>query len=716
MRAWLVVTALYLLGALVFLWPLPLHLGTHVWGDRFDAWTTLWLIDHLHRHLAAGTLAAHTTEILFPAGYNLWSFGHAALQALGVGLRLLGVPLVAAYNLLLVFALTTSALAAHGLGHALARDHRGGVVAGVTFATSPYLYGEGAAGCIELVAAGLIPLYLLALVHLTRHPGWRAALLATLALAVIGPFNWYYTLFAGMLGLGFAAWQWLAGHRRAVAWMVGAMVTAAALNAPLVPLVRRETPTRPPLALEQFVDRSAWLRSTAILDGSVPLGQLDEAGLEEHDAVEVFRNSTSLASLAAARFTLNPLESTPGALAFSVGLAGLFAGRRRAWGWAALAGGATLLTLGPFLSPDGTVPIPDWSAELPLPYWFGYQHVPFFSKAYRPYRIGVDALVALSALGAVGVAAMLAEGRSRAVTAAAAGLYLVGMTQPFWSGDRPGRRPLADAAIPAAYTELAALPRGGVIELPLQYQPITNANARFQYHQVAHRQPLLNCNQLIRRTDLLAFRDYVLGNGLLSLFLDLGRRAPPYRYDGADLAALVADGFRYVVLHTRVPADEGYLAGDVGASDRLGMVAMRLLRESFGAPVIARDGVEVFVLPERVEAGLREWTGGEVAPLALPVDAERVDLPMRLGPGQVLPLFRGEARRLGLWVRPVDGAAMEVEVRGAGGARRVAVDSAAAHWSWVEVDLEGLGPVAVELRAVADTGARFAVSGAEVMR
>ena len=46
-----------------------------------------------------------------------------------------------------------------------------GFVAGGAMASSPYLYGEGAAGCIELTAAGLLPLFAFTLVRLARSLG-----------------------------------------------------------------------------------------------------------------------------------------------------------------------------------------------------------------------------------------------------------------------------------------------------------------------------------------------------------------------------------------------------------------------------------------------------------------------------------------------------------------------------------------------------------------
>ena len=136
-RPWLLASFAYAVGATLFMWPMPAHLNSAIWGDRFDAWTTLWLIDHLGERLATLNFGAETTEILCPIGYNLWSFGHMALQSIGGALVALGVPLVASYNLLLLLGIWTSALAAHALGKTLTGSHRAGGLAGVVFASTP---------------------------------------------------------------------------------------------------------------------------------------------------------------------------------------------------------------------------------------------------------------------------------------------------------------------------------------------------------------------------------------------------------------------------------------------------------------------------------------------------------------------------------------------------------------------------------------------------
>ncbi len=681
-RPWLLATLAYALGAVAFTWPLAPSLGTHVWGDRFDAWTTMWLIWHLQDALASGQLTEVTDRILYPVGYNLWSFGHLGIQLIGVPLMWLGVGLVATYNLLVLGSFVFSALCAHLFGRHLGGSHAAGALAAAAFTWTPYLYGEMSAGCVELVAAGFIPLFAWMLLRLCDRPGWSRAWPAILLFAAIGPFNWYYTLFTGLFTVAFAAWRWLAGgerRTRTVAWIALVCVAAAALDAPLIPKVRRETPSRTVITAETFSTEN-WQQSYAVSNARVPLEALDVALLELNDAMQVVVNSTSLINLTRARFTANPLDSTPGALAYVLGLIGLVAAGRRGRGWAVMAAGFTVLTLGPFLQIDATPPLADWAEQTPLPYYWLYNEVPFFSKAYRPYRLGVVVLVCLGGLAAGGA-------RSQAWSLAALAGVL-GPLQPHLSGERPADRPLADATIPPIYDELAALPDGAVIELPLLYQPISPANARFQYHQVAHRKPVLNCNQLIRRTDLLAFQDYVGENAFLQTVLDLGRRSPPYAFRSDDLHELADQGFRYVIVHPAFETSQLHLSGFHGEADRLGQVALQMLAETFGEPVLRSEDTWVYAFPDPLPPpGTRfAWSGDAV--LDVPVPWSELKLPVTLQAGEDLlldwPEGASQARALSLWVHrpeasPGDG---RLVVAGAG-----VVDTTPGTWTRVALPL-----------------------------
>jgi len=727
-RAWLAVAALYLAAVVGMYWPMPAHMGTEIWGDRFDAWTTLWLIDHLAERLRTGDLTPATHQILFPIGYDLRSFGHVGVQLIGAAAVAAGIPLVAAYNLLLLAASWSSALAAHALGRELTGSHRAGLVAGAIFATSPYFYGEAGAGCVELVAAGLLPLHALALVRLVRRPTARRALAATLILASVGLFNWYYTLFAGMFAVAFAAWWALRCRRvdRGLVLLVLSLVVAAGLDLPLVEQARRETPTRPAISAELFRDAEVWQRSSELMNGRVPLSEITPDLLEEVDALQVFINSTPVRSLVRAQYVRNPLRSTPGALAMGVGLTALVLAGRRVVGWLVIAGGATVLTLGPFLNLDGDLRLTAWAAELRLPYFWAYTWVPFFSKAYRPYRIGVIALQCLAAAGAIGAATLLPRLPRRLAAGGIGALLVAAFSQPFWAGERPGLRPLFDARVPELYRELASAPEGGVIGVPLQYQPVTIGNARFQYFQSTHRHPTLNCNQLIRRPDLLAFRGYVLGNTFLSTLLDLSREPPPYTFEERDIDRLAEDGFRYVVLHRSVPDDTVQLAGDLAPADLLGQPAIEMLRSVLGAPVITSE--TGWVLPILPRGGTRTltWSGEDVIDIRSPLDVRTYGLPAVLQPGSDLPLYEGTGRSLSLWAHPLtstltsvgraeSGGALGLRIRQGDAETVVPLALPAERWTWVEQSLPE-GPVSVTLTAMGPGAGHAELTRIQVLR
>lgn len=695
-------TALYTAAALVFTWPLADRFSTHIWGDRFDAWTTLWLI----WHLATAPWAAHTDRILYPDGYDLWSFGHLGWQALAaLGVRG-GLPLVVAYNALAIGALVTSALGAHALGDRLARSGArpgappdawtraaaGGVAAAV-FTFNPYLYGELRAGCLELVAAGLLPWFLASLVSLAAAPGARAAARAGVLLALTGPFNWYYAVFGGMSGATFAGWQALARRWSAAGWTVGALALALALVAPLLPTVAAETPTRAAIDAAQL-SPERWERTRALSDGALAVAELSDQDLLDQDAWQVVLNATPVENLLALDFPANPLESTPGRLAWALGLVGVAAAGRRGLPWLAIALGFTALTLGPFALPDRSLPLTDWSVEHPLPYYYLYNYVPFFAKAYRPYRLAVVVLMALAAGAAVGAARLAALHRRGPVLAAAAALaaVAVGAASPHLA--EVAADGLRDTRSPAGYLAVAGR-SGALIELPLHAQPLSVAAARAQYEQVAHGRPVLNSNQLIRRTELAAFRARVAGNGLLSALLDLGRRSGPWSWTAQDLAALQAQGFSDLVAHTRVVAETDPLAGYQDAADRLGLAGLRMLEDAFGPPWLDAGGLLAFSLraPDARQAG-GTWTSERIQTLTVPfVEA---GLPVYLKEGQSLHLAGGEAaaRRLGLWLR-VEQGAFRVRVQVGDEVREQPVETGGLPegpaWVWARVELGAAG-------------------------
>jgi len=678
------------------MWPMPARIDEAIWGDRFDAWTTLWLIDHLAQQISALSFSAQTTEIIYPIGYNLWSFGHMALQAMGGAMVALGVPLVVSYNLLLLLGVWTSALAAHALGRELTGSHLAGGVAGLVFATTPYLYAEAGAGCIELVAAGLLPAHALSLVRLMRAPSWRRMWWATAALAIIGPFNWYYTLFAGMFALCFVVWQIIeAGpaqlksprgdtQRRGITLVLLSLVAAAVLNAPLISEARRETPTRPSISAELFSAERVFDEVRSVTNGTMPLDEVSADVLSRVDAMQVHFNSTSLKSLLEPKFESNPLYSTPGAFAFTIGLFGLFLAGRRALPWATICLVTTVLTLGPFLNVSGALLLPAASSEWPLPYFWAHEYLPFFSKAYRPYRIAVLSMMCLSVIGAIGAAAWIRSRRLPPFQPPVLLLGLMAFSQPHWSGDKPAARPMASTAVDSAYTALSKLEPGAVIELPLHYQPVSLANAKTQFYQTTHGHPMLNSNQLIRWPDLLRFKQYINSNSVLKTFVNLSRKAPPHVIETADLQDLSAQGFRWIIAHRLVEADQAELSGEMAHADLLDATAWRFLDAALGEPVIDSGAVVIWdaaravTTPEQIQED-----GTSITDIPLIFDPVSTGFPLVLHPGQSTQIYEGSAAALQAWLQPISpDAAISLRIEDSGIVREVPLELVAGHWQY----------------------------------
>jgi len=596
-RPWLLAAAAYLFMAAVFAWPLPAHLTQAVWGDRFDAWTTLWLMGHLGQ----GSGMGQTTEILFPIGYEMWSFGHVGVQFLGLPLLAMGVSLTTTYNLLMLASLAGSGLAGHAVGRHLSGSHWGGLAAGSLFAFCPMIYGEMGAGCLELVAAFTLPLVLLAALRLLDKPTWQRAAWLCGSLLLAGPLNWYYLAFSALLLVGLGSWRATQGGQTrwpGLAWMAAACALAMALLSPLVLQARQETPSRPPLDAQVLTEQAA-LDAQAVSDGTRPLMTLDEQTLLLADSMQVLVNSTTLKSWSELRFPSNPLESTPGLLAVAMGIWGIWAAGRPGRPWTILALAFCVLTLGPYPRWNADLPMAQWSQTWPLPYLALYNEMPFFSKVYRPYRLGLLAVLCMSALAATGI------GRRPKSWVLAPVLALLACTQPHWradtvDGERKSGRSLASTAVSSAYLELADLPPGAVIELPLHHQPLSTLVARQQFAQLTHGKPLLNCNQLIRRTDLWRFRSYVAEHPWLEQVLGRPRRSDPLEITPQDWQDLHQQGFRYIVAHPGVPVEPAHLGKQAGQRDDLLLEPMWSLLQGRALLVNAGDTV-VYAIPEQVE-------------------------------------------------------------------------------------------------------------------
>jgi hypothetical protein len=180
--------------AIVWSWPLALHLSTHLPGTGIgDNALFLWNFWWMRMARASGAGFWHTEYLLAPIGADLVLHTHTALPA-WIGATLLRrYSLAAALNLTTLGSLALNGFCAYLLAWRIVRQHGAAILAGVVFATSPYVAAH-LSGHFNLITAWTIPLFALCFVDAARGSiAW--AVLAGAVLAVTGYIDYYYVIY-----------------------------------------------------------------------------------------------------------------------------------------------------------------------------------------------------------------------------------------------------------------------------------------------------------------------------------------------------------------------------------------------------------------------------------------------------------------------------------------------------------------------------------------
>jgi hypothetical protein len=211
---------LFALLAVAWSFPLAQHLSTHIPGaGPGDNLTFLWNLSWTRQALSTpGLPLLHTTAILHPFGANLTLHTHTVLHGLA-GALVPSAGIVATLNVLVLVSLCLNGFVTYLLAFDLTRRHGASIVAGTIFGGSPYVMAH-LPGHFNLVAAYVLPLFVLAFRRaLARPAAWRAAL-AGLTLAWCVYSDYYY----GVYAVVFAA-VWIALRHGGVACVGGAKAT-----------------------------------------------------------------------------------------------------------------------------------------------------------------------------------------------------------------------------------------------------------------------------------------------------------------------------------------------------------------------------------------------------------------------------------------------------------------------------------------------------------
>jgi hypothetical protein len=461
--------------------PLPLELASKVPGGG-DAWQHIWNLWWVKDALLHGQNLYHTDLLYYPDGVNLY-FHTLVLTAglIGVPLQLLGLNLLATYNLIL---LSSFVLAGYGmflLCHYLTGYKWASFVGGIVFAFAPYHFAH-VYGHMNLISIQWMPFYVVLLLtaldsqssklkaqssklkvqspkskveyadesHVdsaeatdavtkarnfgpwTLDSGLVSSAGAGALLAVNAYTDWTYAAYLSILTVLVLLWRILRRSERAalrekgVGWRQGGLRLLVGfgvfflLVAPILFPMLAEAQ----LGYAQQDGHETLVYSSDVVLAFTPseLHPIWGEGIREY-----------VGNLGPYLPVKNPSERTL-FLGYTVLALAIFAfwklkkvGQVRFWAFAALI--TWILSLGPLLQLNGETAFTGFKVSYPLPYLLLFD-LPFFSIMRSPSRLTVLTMLALAVLTAYSVAYLLRRLERPAVIRKLAGADSASATLP----------------------------------------------------------------------------------------------------------------------------------------------------------------------------------------------------------------------------------------------------------------------------------------------
>lgn len=425
-------------------------------SENSDGQWSIWNVAWVARTLVTDPANLFNANIFYPHQQTLaFSENNLAAGVFAVPVYWASRNPYLTLNVVFLASMVFSFAGAYYLVRHLTGDRRAAVVSGICFAFCPYVFAR--TSHIQLLIVGGLPFALLAFHRVLELPGWRRGAVLGVAVAAQATISGYYAILTALMiavsALTVALTRGLWKDRRfwygiGVAAVV-ALVCVLPLAIPYLRLQRASGFARPLAEAAQYsADWRAYLASSAWAHRWMlaPLGHWKEV---------LF----------------------PGFVAAVLGVTGLVIGWRRsghARETAVLYGVITALAAWASLGPHAGL------------YALLYRSFPVVAWLRAPARFGVLVALGLSVLAGLALAHLLPRTRRAAfVAAAVAVVAAVELATPLRFREV---QPFAPA-----YTVLATLPPGPVIELPfLANEGELHGHAKYMLRSTSHWMPLIN--------------------------------------------------------------------------------------------------------------------------------------------------------------------------------------------------------------------------------
>ena len=450
-RACLLVALALLLGVIVVTWPHATRFASHVVSD-IDPLFSMWRLAWFAHAIASGENLLNA-NIFHPEPYTYLLSDATFLQsALAAPALWSGVPLPIVYNTLLALGMIASGVALYWVATRWGISRWAAAIGATIFSLAPYRIEH--INHLELQWAAPAILVFGALYQVLYAPHWRAGVLLGLALWLQFIASVYYAVYLlpillVLIGVAFACR--LPDRRHTFRVGLLAAVLCAALTLPVARLYM--------VQFERIGQRPV---------DDTPIYSATPASYLASPADNVLYGSTH-SSLGA-----QEKRSFPGSIALALGVAGLFARRRR------VMIGALLVVL---LSLDLSFGVHGVIYSRLLEWW------PALRGLRAPARYGIFVLAGVATLAALGYERITAGRSHRAVTLAALLAIVVACVEYRSPQHRLWRVDLD----PPVYRFLRQLPDGVVVELPVPARSgLAGMDVDYTFWSTKHWRKLVN--------------------------------------------------------------------------------------------------------------------------------------------------------------------------------------------------------------------------------
>lgn len=425
----------YLSFFCLYTWPWVAHPGSRLFTDSGDGYQNVWNMWWVNRAVTGlHQLPWHTTLLHHPHGTTL--LGQTMNPFNGfVGIVLLRfMPLVGAFNLMVVFSFVATGVTAFWLCRFFCRRYPPSLIGGFVVTFSAFHLSK-TLGLMQLVSLEWVPLFVLLWWRLLTQPRVRLAVGAAVTLLLVLLCDYYYLLFCVVAGAVILVHLWRQGRvkldrRSSAVFVVVAGLLTVPLPAALVLSNLKDPmsgghPSQSSDLLSPVLDGGYWrfARLTRFYWGSV------RTGVAESTVYLSITVTAVLAVAVAVRKRLGP----------------------HAKFWLIFAAAAAVLSLGPALVIHGT------DTGIPLPFALLRAAIPLLDYNVEPQRIMVMTTVAAAVLVALVLSRLDPSRRRDRLVMVLVG---AGLVVELW----PAPPPLTPVKRPAYVAALQHLPPGGVID------------------------------------------------------------------------------------------------------------------------------------------------------------------------------------------------------------------------------------------------------------